>query len=75
MDISSLNMISKYSAVSGEVIAYFDSKAFTDGNYLIIEISEFYKSLNYDKARYNDFRKVINTAANFYQKKIKISKN
>ena len=75
MDISSLNMISKYSAVSGEVIAYFDSKAFTDGNYLIIEISEFYKSINYDKARYNDFRKVINTAANFYQKKIKISKN
>ena len=68
-------MTSKYSAVSGEVIAYFHSKANIEGRFLLIEISEYYKSLYYDMSRYNDFRKVINTAANFYKKKIKISKN
>jgi len=74
-DISALNMTSKYSAVSGEVIAYFHSKANIEGRFLLIEISEYYKSLYYDKSRYNDFRNIINTAANFYQKTINISKN
>ena len=75
MDISSLNMTSKYSAVSGEVIAYFQSKASIEHKFLLIEISEYYKSLYYDKSRYDDFSNVINTAANFYQKTIDISKN
>ena len=75
MDISSLNLISKYSAVSGEVIAYFRSKATIESNYLLIEISEYYKSLYYDKSRYDDFSNVINTAASFYQKIVRISKN
>ena len=75
MDISALNMTSKYSAVSGEVIAYFHSKANIEGRFLLIEISEYYKSLYYDKSRYNDFSNIINTAANFYQKTINISKN
>ena len=67
-------MTSKYSAVSGEVIAYFHSKANIEGRFLLIEISEYYKSLYYDKSRYNDFSNIINTAANFYQKTINISK-
>ena len=75
VDISSLNMTSKYTAVSGEVIAYFHSKANIEGKFLLIEISEYYKSLYYDKSRYDDFSNVINTAANFYQKTIDISKN
>jgi len=75
MDISSLNMTSKYTAVSGEVIAYFQSVASVEDKFLIIEISEYYKSLYYDKSRYDDFSNVINTAANFYQKTIDISKN
>ena len=75
MDISSLNMTSKYSSVSGEVIAYFHSIARIEGKFLLIEISEYYRSLYYDKSRYNDFSNVINTAANFYQKTINISKN
>ena len=75
MDISALNMTSKYSAVSGEVIAYFRSKATIESNYLLIEISEYYKSLYYDKSRYDDFSNVINTAASFYQKIVRISKN
>tara|TARA_B100001173_G_scaffold304337_1_gene308205 strand:+ start:2341 stop:4269 length:1929 start_codon:yes stop_codon:yes gene_type:complete len=75
IDISSLNLISKYSAVSGEVIAYFHSKATIESNYLLIEISEYYKSLYYDKSRYDDFSNVINAAASFYQKTVRISKN
>ena len=75
MGISSLNMTSKYSAVSGEIIAYFHSRASIEGKFLQIEISEYYRSLYYDKSKYDDFSNVINTAANFYQKTIDISKN
>ena len=75
MGISSLNMTSKYSAVSGEIIAYFHSRASIEGKFLQIEISEYYRSLYYDKSKYDDFSNVINTAANFYEKTIDISKN
>ena len=68
-------MTSKYSAVSGEIIAYFHSRASIEGKFLHIDISEYYRSIYYDKSKYNDFSNVINTAANFYQKTIDISKN
>jgi hypothetical protein len=50
---------------NGDIIAKFESNYSIEGNKLNISIQEFYKSLNYSKSKYDDFRKVINAAADF----------
>ncbi|MGY8919095.1 MAG: hypothetical protein ACKVJ4_01870, partial [Flavobacteriales bacterium] len=50
---------------NGNIIAKFESKYRVLGDTLVISIEEFYKSLKYSKYRYNEFRNVINAAADF----------
>ena len=71
------NMIKdrKYISVDGNVTAQFKSSANIVNNKLTIKISEYYKSFKYEKNRYNEFRDVINTAAEFYESNIKLEKN
>ena len=65
----------KYISVDGNVTAQFKSSANIVNNKLTIKISEYYKSFKYEKNRYNEFRDVINTAAEFYESNIKLEKN
>ncbi|MDC1321301.1 hypothetical protein N8261_05005, partial [Flavobacteriaceae bacterium] len=62
--IESININENYIS-NGEIVAKFESRYVIEGNQLNISIEEFYKSLNYSKSKYNDFRKVINAAADF----------
>ena len=62
--IENININENYIS-NGERIAKFESRYVIEGNKLNISIEEFYKSLNYSKSKYNDFRKVINAAADF----------
>ena len=62
--IENININENYIS-NGEIIAKFKSNYVIEGNRLYISIEEFYKSLNYSKSKYNDFRKVINAAADF----------
>ena len=62
--IENININENYIS-NGEIIAKFESRYVIEGNKLNISIEEFYKSLNYSKSKYNDFRKVINAAADF----------
>ena len=57
--------INKNYISNAAVIAKFESSYKIEGNTLFISIEEFYKSLNYSKFKYNDFRNVINAAADF----------
>lgn len=50
---------------NGNIIAKFESKYRVIGDTIVISIEEFYKSLKYNKYRYNEFRNVINAAADF----------
>ena len=50
---------------NGNIIAKFESKYRVIGDTIVISIEEFYKSLKYSKYRYNEFRNVINAAADF----------
>lgn len=43
----------------------FKSTVKTDGNQLIVEVFEIYKSINYPKESYQEYRNVINAAADF----------
>ena len=65
----------KYISVDGNVTAQFKSSANIVNNKLTIKISEYYKSFKYEKNRYNEFRDVINTAAEFYESNIELEKN
>ena len=62
--IENININENYIS-NGEIVAKFESRYVIEGNQLNISIEEFYKSLNYSKSKYNDFRKVINAAADF----------
>jgi hypothetical protein len=44
---------------------YFKSTARVEGNQLIVEVFEIYKSINYPKELYSDYRMVINASADF----------
>ena len=65
----------KFISVDGNVTAQFKSSANFEKNRLSIKISEFYNSLKYEKNRYNEFKDVINAAAEFYNLEIELSKN
>ena len=62
--VENININENYIS-NGEIVAKFESRYLIEGNQLNISIKEFYKSLNYSKSKYNDFRKVINAAADF----------
>ncbi|MEL7534269.1 MAG: hypothetical protein AAFN10_23390, partial [Bacteroidota bacterium] len=46
-------------------VARFVSNAKQEGNKVTIEIQEFYEDIHFDVERYEEFRQVINAAANF----------
>ncbi len=75
VNIHDLKKEKKLISVDGNVTAQFKSRAEFEKNRLSIKISEFYKSLKYEKKRYNEFREVINAAAEFYDIEIELSKN
>ena len=73
-EYNELNKSKKLISVNGEVSAKFNSKAKLSDNKIYIEVEEFYKNLKYNKARYHEFRQVINAAAEFYESKITLEK-
>jgi hypothetical protein len=75
VNIHDLAKEKKFISVDGNVTAQFKSSANFEKNRLSIKISEFYRSLKYEKNRYNEFRDVINAAAEFYDIEIELSKN
>ena len=63
-----------YISLMGNKICKFESNYEINENELVISIQEFYKNLRYQKNRYNEFRDVINSAADFYNTSIKFIK-
>lgn len=59
---------------SGENIAGFQSKIKIENNEIIIEVEEFYGQVNLDKENYEDFRRIINSAADFNQSIVLLEK-
>ncbi|WP_157503244.1 DUF3857 domain-containing protein [Mangrovimonas xylaniphaga] len=63
--LSSLNLNKSYKNDKGEKLAKFESSYKLEGNKIIITIQEFYKTVEYDLDRYEEFREVINAASDF----------
>jgi hypothetical protein len=74
-DYQELNRYNEYISVDGNLSAKFKSVAKVKDDQLEITIYEYYKQLRYDKARYEEFRKVINTAAKFYESSLVLKKS
>ena len=74
MDYSKLNIFKEYISVDGNSSAKFLSEATLNGDKLNINITEYYKELRYNKKRYQEFREVINAAAEFYQSNVLLQK-
>ena len=73
-DYSELNKAKEFLSVDGSISAKFNSKATPSNNKINIVINEFYKNLRYDKVRYQEFRDVINAAAEFYESSFTLEK-
>ena len=73
-NFENLNIYKKYVSVDGNITAKFKSYAKYDNNTLIIYVKEFYKSLRYEKKRYDEYRDVINAAAKFYESSVLLEK-
>jgi hypothetical protein len=73
-DAEKININKKYVS-NGNITAKFKSNYTINKNLLTITIEEFYKSLKYSKAKYQDFREVINAAADFNKLEITFIKN
>lgn len=73
-DAKKINIDKKYVS-NGNITAKFKSNYTINKNLLTITIEEFYKSLKYSKAKYQDFREVINAAADFNKLEITFIKN
>jgi len=71
----SLVFNNSYLSVMGNKICKFESEYELIDNELVITIQEFYKTLTYQKNRYNEFRDVINSASDFYNTSLKFVKN
>ena len=63
-----------YISLMGNKICKFESNYEINENELVISIQEFYKTLRYQENRYNEFRDVINSAADFYNTSIRFIK-
>ncbi len=75
IEFSELIMNENFVSVDGGIKAKFSSNAEIIDNKLIVNIQEYYKDIKYEKSRYEEFRQVINAAANFYESSIKIIKD
>ena len=73
-DLDKLSFNKSYLSVMGNKICKFESQYKILDNKLVITIQEFYKTLRYQKNRYNEFRDVINSASDFYNTSIKFVK-
>ena len=73
-NFENLNIYKKYVSVDGNITAKFKSNAKFNNNTLIINVNEFYKSLRYEKNRYDEYRDVINAAAKFYESSVLLEK-
>ena len=73
-DLDKLAFNKSYLSVMGNKICKFESQYKILDDKLIITIQEFYKTLRYQKNRYNEFRDVINSASDFYNTSIKFVK-
>ena len=73
-DLDKLSFNKSYLSVMGNKISKFESQYKILDNKLVITIQEFYKTLRYQKNRYNEFRDVINSASDFYNTSIKFVK-
>ncbi len=67
--------IDKSLVVDGQKLCYFKSSAKLEGNNIIIDIEESYEKDHMDKKYYEEFRDVINAAAEFNKLDILITKN
>lgn len=63
--LKSLNINENYKDTEGNTICKFESGYTLENDKLIIKIQEFYRSNEYDKDRYEEFRSVINAASDF----------
>jgi len=63
--LSSLNLDKRYIGRSGATLAKFESSYKTEGDRIIINIEEFYKTHEFDVSKYEEFRSVINAASDF----------
>lgn len=64
-NLKDLSMNESASNEAGEVIYHFKSDYKLEGNKLYVEISESYDEIYYPLEKFEDFRKVINAAADF----------
>ena len=67
-NLEDLMMDLSFSEENGDVTMGFQSEYTIDGNKVDVQIKEFYKKLNYPIERFNDFREIINAAADFNKK-------
>ena len=74
IDYTELNRSNQYVSVDGTLSAEFNSKVRLIDNKIEIIVVEYYKQLKYNKARYLEFREVINTAAEFYESSMILEK-
>ncbi|MGB0176133.1 MAG: DUF3857 domain-containing protein [Owenweeksia sp.] len=71
--LEELNMDEKLT-IDGDVTARFQSTYSREGNSIEVEILEFYNEVEYDKQFFEDYRRVINAAADFNKKTILLKK-
>ncbi len=74
IDYTELNRSNQYVSVDGTLSAEFNSKVRLIDNKIEIIVVEYYKQLKYNKARYLEFREVINAAAEFYESSMILEK-
>jgi|GEM_PF-4250762 len=65
----------KLNSKTGEQTAWFISKQRLEGNTFIIDIDESYTEIKYDLADYEQFRNIVNAAANFNKIKLVLKKS
>ena len=70
--LKSLAIDKSYKSATGEKICQFQSSYQLEGNKLVITAQEFYRSIEYDLNRYDEFRSVINASSDFNKTSILI---
>lgn len=63
-DVSNLEGLN-FDVVFPDESAWFKSNYKLEGNLLIVEVEEYYKRIEYSKEEFEDYKKVINAAADF----------
>jgi len=74
-NLEDLNMNIVFKRADGELSMGFQSHYTLDGSRVLVKIDEFYKDLLYPRDQFEDFRKVINAAADFNKKVLVFQKN